>query len=80
MPVLAGMDAAREQEIIIRLGNRIRSIREKKRYSLRELADKADMAYNSIHRIEQGLVNPQITTVILLAEALEVDPAVLVTL
>lgn len=68
------MGISREQQIINELGKKLRQIRESKGLSVRELADLADMNYSNISRIESGLVNPQITTVILLAEALGINP------
>lgn len=69
------MDPIREQKILDVIGNKLKIIRLEKGYSLRELADRADMDHNNIHRIEQGMVNPAATTLVLLAEALGVKPA-----
>lgn len=68
------MDHGREEKLLLQLGNKLRAIRLERNLSLRELADKADMDHNNIHRIEQGTVNPSYTTLILIAEALEVNP------
>jgi len=37
------------------------------------------MSHNGIHEIEKGIANPSLTTIMTLARALEVDPAVLIT-
>lgn len=43
--------------------------------SLRKLADAADMDFGNIGRIEKGMINPTLTTIMALAEALQVDRA-----
>ena len=45
--------------------------------SLRKLADKADVDFSQIHRIEKGESNPSFTMLLALAGALEVEPAFL---
>lgn len=69
------MDQAREQKIIKEFGERLKKFRSAKKISLRALADIADMNYGNISDIENAKVNPTLTTIVLLAEALEIDPA-----
>lgn len=69
------MDSPRETLIIKEFGKRLKKIRKEKKLSLRKLAHLADMNYGNIHKIEKGLINPQISTVVLLAEALGVPPS-----
>ena len=69
------MDQAREQQIIKDFGEKLKKFRNDKKLSLRALADIADMDFGNINEIETGKVNPSLTTIVLLAEALEIDPA-----
>jgi len=69
------MDSLREILIIKEFGKNLKKVRKGKGLSLRKLAHLADMNYGNIHKIEKGLINPQISTVILLAEALNVPPS-----
>jgi len=70
------MDSSRQDQMLRKIGKRLKKTREEKGLSLRELADKAEVAYNTIHRVEQGLADPRATTILYLAEALGVDPAI----
>jgi transcriptional regulator with XRE-family HTH domain len=69
------MDHVREEKIIKEFGKRLKKARIAKKLSLRALADIADMDFGNISEIETGKVNPSLTTIVLLAEALEVDPS-----
>lgn len=55
------------------LGNSIRKIRKSKRLTMQQLADKSGYTRNQVHRIETNKQAPKITTVIALADALEVS-------
>ena len=55
-------------------GENLQRIREAKKISLRELAHRVDMSHQAIHNIEKGLADPQMTTIVKLSKALEVDP------
>jgi len=69
------MEGPGYQEIIQQFGKNLEKIRKEKNLSLRELAHKADIDHSSIHRIESGVANPMLTMIIILARALEIDPA-----
>jgi transcriptional regulator with XRE-family HTH domain len=69
------MDSRQEEIIIKDFGKRLKKARLAKGLSLRALADLADMNHGNIHEIELGNVNPQISTVVMLARALEIKPA-----
>lgn len=69
------MDQAKEQMIIKDFGERLKKFRTEKKLSLRALADIADMDFGNINEIETGKINPTLTTIVRLAEALEIDPA-----
>lgn len=62
-----------KNETLIRIGLKIREIRETKKLSIQELADKLDMEYNNVIRIEKGRTNFTIGTLIKIANALDVD-------
>ena len=54
-------------------GKNLQKLREKKGLSTREFAYMADISHSSVGRLENGLTNPTLTTLIKLADALEVD-------
>lgn len=62
-----------KNETLIRIGLKIREIRETKKFSIQDLADKLDMEYNNVIRIEKGRTNFTIGTLMKIASALEVD-------
>lgn len=62
-----------ENEIVkIDLGLRIRELRVEKNYSLKEFADKLDIEYTNLVRIEKGRTNVRLSTLVKIANALEV--------
>jgi transcriptional regulator with XRE-family HTH domain len=69
------MDQGREQKIMKDFGERLKTIRNEKKLSLRALADIAEMDFGNINEIETGKVNPSLTTIVFLANALKIDPA-----
>ena len=72
------MDQGREKILMKEFGERLKKFRNERNLSIRALADLADMDYTNISAIEMGKSNPSITTVIFLAEALNIDPCVLI--
>ena len=74
------MDHGREQKILKEFGENLKKARTAKGLSLRALADVADMDFGNINEIENGKINPSLTTIVLLAEALEIDPSLLLPL
>ena len=55
------------------MGKRIRKARKDKRMSQEELADRVDLHYTTISRIERGISNPPVQTVSKIAKALRVS-------
>ncbi len=55
------------------VGFRLRALREKQGWSLRELADRCGLSFNAISRIERGENSPTVSTLHLLATALNVS-------
>jgi transcriptional regulator with XRE-family HTH domain len=57
-----------------RFAKNLKALREKKGISLRELSLRANLEYSQVQRIEKGKVNLSLTTMIALAEGLDVHP------
>ncbi len=69
------MVESREQQIINKFGEKLAKLRMAKEWSVRDLADFAGLDYSNISKIENGHVNPQLTTIVFLAEALGIPIA-----
>lgn len=61
-------------------GNRLRELRKKRRLTQRELADKADIDFTYLSKIENGLGPPKEEKIIRIAKALGEDPEPLLLL
>ncbi len=59
------------------LGARIRQARRRRGLSQAQLAERADMSLPTISRIERGLFNSSVLTIVALAKALDVRAGVL---
>jgi transcriptional regulator with XRE-family HTH domain len=59
-------------------GARLRRLREEQALSLRELAEKSGVSFDSIHKLETGRRAAQPRTIRKLAEALDVEPKELI--
>jgi transcriptional regulator with XRE-family HTH domain len=68
-----------QSEIAREVGRRIQRIRATTGVSARVLAECADMDLTNFQRIERGIGNPTIATLVQIATALEIDVAELVT-
>lgn len=64
-----------ESYTLIAFGQKIRSIRKSKDISMQHLANIAEIEVSQIHRIETGKINPKLTTILILAKALEINPS-----
>ena len=62
-------------KIIRAFGKRLKKVRTDKKVSIRALAAIANMNFGHISEIENGKVNPSLTTIVLPAKALKIDPA-----
>ena len=58
-----------------KLGANIKRLRESKNLSLRELSYECDIDNSKISKIEKGQINITFTTILQLANALEVKPS-----
>ena len=59
--------------LIKAIGNKIRDLRTQKGISQEDLANEADIPLSQIGRIERGENNPTISTLYVIAEALDVE-------
>lgn len=64
---------SRRSEALIAFGNHLRKIRESKKLSQEELAYRADVSQSQIYRIEKGLINTTLSTIVQIAESLDIS-------
>lgn len=74
---LSAMDQGRQLEIIKNFGQNLKNIRIEKKISQRKLADLAELDFSNLNEIENGKINPSLTTIVVLAEVLGVKPSLL---
>lgn len=55
-------------------GRNLRKFREGKNLSMQELANIAEIEKSQIARIEIGKTNPRLATILIIAQALEIEP------
>ena len=60
--------------ILIAVGNRLREVRKKKAMTQEDVAHKAGIAVSQVGRIERGKLNPSISTIFVIALAMEIEP------
>jgi transcriptional regulator with XRE-family HTH domain len=63
------------EKILLKFAKQLTMLREKAGISIRELAIRSDLEYSQVQRIEKGKVNFSYSTLIALAEGLEISPA-----
>lgn len=68
----------RKKKISKDFGNNLKKIRKAKKISLRDLAAASELEHAQIARMEDGEVNPTLSTIVFLAEAMGVDPCLLI--
>lgn len=68
----------RDEKVIKAFGLNLRRIREGKGFTQEDLAEKANLAVSTVGRIETGSFNSSISTIAILAKALNVDKKELV--
>ena len=73
------MDQSREQQILVAFGAKLRSLRNERYLSLRDLEAKANVEFSFIGALERAEKTPSLITIIALAEGLEINPSVLVS-
>lgn len=62
-----------KNKTLIEIGLKIRALRENSKLSIQDFADRLEMEYNNVIRIEKGRTNFTIGTLVKIANALEVD-------
>lgn len=65
--------SSKDEKILRDFGKNLKSQRIQKGFTTREFADAAEISHSTVGRLEAGLTNPTLTTLIKLAEALEID-------
>ncbi|MFD1631546.1 helix-turn-helix domain-containing protein [Pseudopedobacter beijingensis] len=68
------MPISSEKDAIKSFGNKVRLIRKERKLSMEMLANIAEIELSQIYRIETGKINPKLTTILKIAEALEINP------
>lgn len=66
-----------DKEVIMLFGNHLKSLRLAKKLTYRKMALNCNIDYGDIQKIESGKVNITMLTLIELANALEVEPKLL---
>lgn len=67
------MNKVRDKELLIRFGLNLKRLREQQGLSQEELYYRANLSKNQIGNIERGEVNTTISTVFVIAKALQID-------
>lgn len=67
----------KDKKRLNKFGAQLKKLRKKKGLSMRELAARCDVDYGKISKLENNKANLTVTTLIELAEGLEVHPKVL---
>lgn len=63
-----------EKEQLKEFGDNLRRLRKERGLSMETLANIAEIELSQIYRIETGKINPKLTTLLVIAKALEVSP------
>ena len=63
----------KSNKILRDFGKKLQQLRIEKGFSTRKFSYEADISPSSLGRLEAGLSNPSLTTLLKIAEALEVD-------
>ena len=61
-----------KEKILLKFGNHLKKLREAKDISIRELASLSALEYSQVQRIEKGKVNFAFSTLISLADGLDI--------
>ncbi|MCC6760413.1 MAG: helix-turn-helix transcriptional regulator [Chitinophagaceae bacterium] len=72
------VNKTRDKAYLISFGKRVKSLRNAKGMTLEAIAFEADIELSQVHRIEKGQINPTLTTLKLLAAALNISISELV--
>ena len=75
---LVVMNNLRDKELLIKFGDRLKTIRNERNMTLEQLAFAVDIEISQVHRIEKGSINPTLSTLSALAKGLEMSIADLI--
>ena len=67
------MDPKRWDEVRTGLGTTLRLLRERRKETQSQIAERADLSTKAVGEIERGRSNPRLRSVVCLAHALEID-------
>ena len=56
-----------------KFGHKLRTVRERKGYTLKDVATEAEVSESLISQIERNKVSPSIDTLLLIADVLDID-------
>jgi transcriptional regulator with XRE-family HTH domain len=68
------MGENRNQKYITAFGEHLRKLRQQKKFSQEELADKCGTTLSQIGRFERGERSPTLSTMLMLAKGLGIEP------
>ncbi|HYV94656.1 MAG TPA: helix-turn-helix transcriptional regulator [Chitinophagales bacterium] len=66
------MTEIRDKKLLKRFGSQLRKLRTQRKWTMEELANKADIEISQVHRIESGQVNTTLSTLNALSKALSI--------
>ena len=69
------MNNLRDKELLIKFGDRLKTIRNERNMTLEQLAFASDVEISQVHRIEKGSINPTLSTLSALAKGLDMTIA-----
>lgn len=72
------MNNLRNKDTLEHFGNKLKTLRTSKGFTLEQLAFEADIELSQVHRVEKGKINPTLTTLNALAKGLGITLAELV--
>jgi transcriptional regulator with XRE-family HTH domain len=73
--MVKGLKHRRNEKAITTLAANIRRYRQERNLTIEELANLVDVDYSQIGRMERGVVNPNISIIFDIADALEIKPS-----
>lgn len=62
-----------KERILLKFANNLKKLREEKGLSIRQLAASSDLEYSQLQRIEKGKVNFAFSTLIAIAQGLDLE-------
>jgi transcriptional regulator with XRE-family HTH domain len=69
------MTNLRDKEILKNFGSHLKKLREKKNITQAQLASDMNVEISQISRIERGIINPSLCTVVEIAKAIGISPS-----